>query len=191
MAKSEPLRTQEDIEKMKRYFKNRGSRRDYALFIMGINTALRISDLLKLTWKDVYNFEKEDFVNHLILKEQKTHKKAVVMLNENVRNSLRELKDSIDFLKKEDYIFKSRKGNRSIHRSRAYCIIKEAARAEGIEGTISCHTMRKTFGYHAWKKGVPPALIMDIYNHSSIEITKNYLSITQDDRDGVYKNILL
>ena len=91
----------------------------------------------------------------------------------------------------KDYIFKSRKGNQSIHRSRAYCIIKEAAKAEGIEGIISCHTMRKTFGYHAWKKGIPPAVIMDIYNHSSIEITKAYLSINQDDRDDVYKKILL
>ena len=51
--------------------------------------------------------------------------------------------------------------------------------------------MRKTFGYHAWKKGIPPAVIMDIYNHSSIEITKAYLSINQDDRDDVYKKILL
>ena len=51
--------------------------------------------------------------------------------------------------------------------------------------------MRKTFGYHAWKKGVPPALIMEIYNHSSIDVTKRYLSIDQDDKDTVFGEMLL
>ena len=191
MSKAEPLRTNEDIEKMKNYFKKTDHIRDYALFILGINTALRISDLLKLKWEDVFDFERNVFVNHLVIREQKTHKRAVIMLNQNVKKALNELKASIPIIKNKDYIFKSRKGNQSIHRSRAYCIIKEAAKAEGIEGIISCHTMRKTFGYHAWKKGIPPAVIMDIYNHSSIEITKAYLSINQDDRDDVYKKILL
>ena len=54
-----------------------------------------------------------------------------------------------------------------------------------IHGTV-INSLRKTFGYHAWKKGVPPALIMSIYNHSSIEITKRYLSIDQDDKDQVF-----
>ena len=50
---------------------------------------------------------------------------------------------------------------------------------------------RSTFGYHAWKQGTPPALLMNIYNHSSYQITKRYLGIEQDDRDDVFKNISL
>ena len=46
--------------------------------------------------------------------------------------------------------------------------------------------MRKTFGYYAWKCGTPPAILMDIYNHSSYEITKRYLGIKQDDKDSVF-----
>lgn len=53
------------------------------------------------------------------------------------------------------------------------------------------HNMRKTFGYQAWKQGVQPALLMSIYNHSSYEITKRYLGITQDERDEVFMNVLL
>ena len=60
-----------------------------------------------------------------------------------------------------------------------------------MEGNISCHSLRKTFGYHAWKMGTPTALIMNIYNHSSIEITKRYLSIYQDDKDALYKSMNL
>lgn len=89
-----------------------------------------------------------------------------------------------------EYIFKSRIGrNTHIGRNRAYVIIKEACRCLGYESNLSCHSLRKTFGYHAWKQGVSPAVIMSIYNHSSMEITKRYLSIEQDDKDEVYREI--
>lgn len=192
MAKSEPLRSFEDIEKIKRYFYERNRIRDYALFTLGINIALRIGDLLKLTWDDVYNFDTKEFRSHIVIKEQKTSKKNTVALNLNARSALEDLKNSNISIKKDDYVFQSRlKRKRPIHRSRAYNIIKEAAKANCIEGVICCHSMRKTFGYHAWKHGVSPAVIMEIYNHSSIEITRLYLSIDQDDKDQVFNKLLL
>ena len=51
--------------------------------------------------------------------------------------------------------------------------------------------LRKTFGYHAWQQGTPPALLMNLYNHSSYQITKRYLGIGQDERDQVYLQINL
>ena len=92
----------------------------------------------------------------------------------------------------EWFLFQSRVGyNRHIGRNRAYSIIKKAWIELGYEGNISCHSLRKTFGYHAWQNGVSPAIIMTIYNHSSMEITKRYLSIDQDDKDQVYQTIIL
>ena len=97
-----------------------------------------------------------------------------------------------DFIDGEQYLFQSRVGyNRHISRNRAWALIKEAWNDLGYEGNISCHSLRKTFGYHAWKNGVSPAIIMDIYNHSSMEITKRYLAIEQDDRDQVYRSMVL
>jgi len=68
----------------------------------------------------------------------------------------------------------------------AWRIIRAAAEAIGLAGHIACHSLRKPFGYFAYKAGVLPVMLMDIYNHSSFEITRRYLGITQDDRDKVY-----
>ena len=78
-----------------------------------------------------------------------------------------------------------------ICRSQAWRIIKAAAVAVKAVGRISCHSLRKTFGYFAWKAGVQPVMLMDLFNHSSFEITKRYLGITQEDRDAVYLNVVV
>ena len=193
MGLTEPIRDMNDVERIKQYYYRQKKWRDYALFVVGLNTALRISDLLELRWGQVYNFEFMHFNKYLHIKEKKTHKQNQVVLNSNVIEAFTVLKESIKFeVTSETYIFQSQKGtNRPIHRSRAYIIIKEAVAMLDIEGNISCHSLRKTFGYQAWKKGVPPAVIMEIYNHSSLKITKRYLAINQDDKDQVFSNLLI
>ena len=103
----------------------------------------------------------------------------------------RELREKISGeITADSYIFQSRIGNNQhIGRNRAYVLIKKAWSDLGYEGNISCHSLRKSFGYHAWHNGVSPAVIMNIYNHSSMEVTKRYLSIAQDDKDDVYRNM--
>lgn len=92
----------------------------------------------------------------------------------------------------DSIVFGGTKSNSEpISRQQAYRIIKKAAENVGLTEHISCHSLRKTFGYHAWKQGTQPALLMSIYNHSSYEITMRYLCIAQDDKDKVFCNINL
>ena len=193
MGTTQPIRKIDEIHELRSFFYDKGEIRNYALVTLGINMALRISDLLRLEWQDVWSFEQDRFKEHVIITEQKTGKIAKIYLNDQCRECLYELKQSLpDEIKPAEYIFKSRVGtNNHIGRNRAYVIIKDACQHLGYEGNLSCHSLRKTFGYHAWKQGVSPAIIMSIYNHSSMEITKRYLSIEQDDKDEVYKNIML
>lgn len=192
MATTHPIKHRSDIQKLKAYFIQKGQFRNYAMTIMGLNTSLRIGDLLRLQWQDVYSFQKKAFREHVMLTEQKTGKHNMIALNNEVMSALDLFMEHLGTIESDDYIFQSRKGtNAPIGRVAAYRIIKNAVTELHLEGNISCHSMRKTFGYHAWKQGVPPAVIMSIYNHSSIEITKRYLSIDQDDKDEVFRQIRL
>ena len=91
----------------------------------------------------------------------------------------------------EQPLFPSRKGNGSIKRNQAYKILSEAAHAVGIKDNIGTHSMRKTFGYHAYKTGIDISILQKIFNHSCPSITLRYIGITQDDIDDVYLNLNL
>ena len=90
------------------------------------------------------------------------------------------------------YIFTGQKSaNKPISRVQAFRIISKAADECNIKQPVSCHSLRKTFGYQAWKQGISPALLTNIYNHSSYKVTVRYLGIEQNDRDEAFRNIKL
>lgn len=194
MSTTQPIRNPEKLHDFKEYYlEEKPQLRNYALCVLGLNTALRISDILHLKWDDVYDFAKGEYRSHISITEQKTKKENRIAINRTIVEALKQC-----FLLHEtppgaeDFLFQSRNGNnRPISRCQAFRIIKEAACHAGMEQHVSCHSLRKTFGYHAWQQGTPPALLMDIYNHSSYQITRHYLGIDQDDRDNVFLNMSL
>lgn len=192
MSTTMPIKDRKALEKMKRYYLIKGEIRNHALIVIGLNTALRISDILALRWKDVYHYPKKQFRRHIHLTEQKTGKKSVIALNPAVIEVLTLLREEEPDVEPEEYIFEGRKHtDKPIGRVQAYRIVKAAAEYAGMDEYVSCHSLRKTFGYFAWKQGVPPAMLMNIYNHSSYQITRRYLCIEQDERDEVFMNIKL
>ena len=196
MNTAQPIRSTEDLNNFKKYYKEvRPNERNQLLIIIGLNTALRISDILSLKWEAVYDFDRKQFKSHIVLVEQKTDKNSMIFMNQNIRNALAEYKEYMRMqgkgVRRYQYIFRTNSKNMPISRTQAFRIIKEAADYNHIPGIISCHSMRKTFGYHAWKQGVSPVLLMNIFNHSSYQITKRYLGIEQDDRDTIFENIIL
>ncbi len=191
MSRTQPIRHTDELIRFKDYYrKEHPNPRNYALIVLGLNTALRISDILKITWGMVYDFENRHYHAHLHLTEQKTGKETMIALNHAVIAALGDLRQSTPLCHRDDYLFNSQKThNMPISRSQAFRIIKKAAVDTHMPEHISCHSLRKTFGYHAWKNGTPPALLMDIFNHSSYQITRRYLCIEQDDKDEVFFQI--
>ncbi len=185
MATVEPIRKKEDIMRLKEYFFARGEIRNYTMVVIGLNIPLRISDILNLKWGDVYNYQQDRYYQHIRIEEQKTGKQNVFVLNEKVVETLELYRAYLSYPQSNQYIFTaSEYKEQPLSRVSAYLIIRHAAEELGLEH-IGCHSLRKTFGYHAWKNGAHLAVIMSIYNHSSIQITKRYLGIEQDDKDQV------
>ena len=184
MAATEPIRSKKQLKELAGYFLEKGQIRNYTVVVMGMYTVLRISDLLRLTWSDVYDEERQAFRHEITVIEKKTKKQRTIALNKHILGALRQL-----YLhRRGEFIFaNNRKEPKAISRVQAWRIIHDAVIAVNIPGKIACHSLRKTWGYHAWtSEAVSPVVIMHIFNHSNYEVTRRYLGIAQDDLDKAY-----
>jgi len=185
MSTTQPIRNKQQVHELVEYYLKRGELSNYLLIVSCVHTALRISDLLRIKWDDVYDFDRSRLRENVAITEMKTGKSTLIKLNKAITDALNAC---IPFAKRGDYLFKSRKGG-AIGRVQAYRIIRSASEALNFHSNVSCHSLRKTFGYHAWKNGISPAVLMEIYNHSNFTVTRRYLGVTQDDKDEVYSRL--
>lgn len=170
----QPIRDQETIEAIKDYLM-RQSYRNYMLFVFGINTGLRIQDILKLKVKDVMG-------EYLVMTEMKTGKRKIMKITAVLK---KEIKRYTADMNPEDVLFPSRQGgkNKPIKRDMAYKIMKNAAIEFGLVD-IGTHTLRKTFGYHMYQKTKDITLVQNMLNHSDKSITMRYIGMDQDMMDA-------
>jgi integrase len=189
----QPIRDIKNIDSIKKILWAQ-SLRDWLLFSLGINSGLRVSDLLKLKVRDVQD-GKGKMNEYITVKEQKTKKVKRFPINKTSKKAIKEYLASREY-NPDTYLFESRKrdsaGNsRPISRIQAYEIINNAARRVGIEDPIGTHTMRKTFGFHAYHNGCSVELLQQIFNHAAPSVTLRYIGITQEDIDNVYFSLEL
>lgn len=174
----QPIREKNKIEEIKNILKH-SSYRDYFLFYFGINTGLRISDILPLKSKDVQG-------DYIKIKEKKTGKEKRFIINNDLKAEIKEYTKNMN---DEDYLFPSQKKGH-LSRVRAYEILRQAGEKAGLE-EIGTHTLRKTFGYHFYKENKDVAMLQKIFNHSAPSITLRYIGISQDEIDEVLKDFSL
>jgi integrase len=182
--KVEPIRKVKDINLIKKLLQNKP--RDHALFILGINTNLRASDLLKLTVKQVTHLSEGDALE---IKEKKTGKSKNITLNKACIDAVQNLLKTGDY-NASDYLFKSQRGA-VLRVSTVNNMVKAWCKEINLRGNYGSHTLRKTWGYHQRVTfGTDLPRLMICFNHSTQKQTLDYLCIQDAEIKSVYMNIL-
>lgn len=174
----QPIRSKEQIEKMKWALERHCSKRDYILFLVGINTGLRVSDLLQLKVEQIIK-QKRKRRKEFKIKEGKTKKERMI----NITSIFDEVYEYAKELESE-WLFPSRKGDKPISKIQAYRQLQKAAEWAEVD-SIGTHTMRKTFGYWLYKQTKDVAMLQEILNHSTPQITLTYIGINKEEKDNV------
>jgi len=181
----QPIRDLTQIEKVKLVL-HKQNYRNYFLFVLGINTGLRVSDLLSLKVYDVKDKTHIRIVEQKTMNSKNKRKEKRFKINSELQHEVNIYTSDMNYT---DYLFPSRKGGH-IKRVMAYRILNGAAKRVGLS-EIGTHTMRKTFGYHFYKKTKDVALLQNLFGHSSPSVTLRYIGINDDIMDAAIDDFSL
>jgi integrase len=150
----------------------------YIMVRLGVSTALRYSDLSRIKWVDVLNKQV------LIVKEKKTGKFREIPLQPELVDTVQKVYNKVGLPNLHEVII-------PLHIRTINKQIKIYAAKAGIRNKrISTHSWRKTFGREVWKRNnySEGSLVKmsQLFNHSSVGITRIYLDITREEVNDLY-----
>lgn len=153
------------------------SPRNLLLFTMGINTGLRVGDLLNLKVSQVKGLLVGDKVS---IVEGKTGKQNYFVINSEIDRVLHLYWQSLNKVSDRDWLFPSRKGSGPLTVVAVNHLMKIWCDDVGVKVNVGAHTLRKTFGYMMYQKHkVPLEVLMKRFSHSSQGITLRYIGIDE------------
>lgn len=177
---AEPIKCKKDIKAVEQYLKEHNER-DYVIWVLGLNSGLRVSDIVGLNVSDVADKK------HITIIEKKTQKRKAFYINDKLKKVLKAFTKDRNL---NEPLFVGKQGKR-LNKRQVYRFLIDVCNKLGIEAKVSTHTMRRTFGYHHYQQYKDIVILQQIFNHSSSRITRMYLGITQDEIDFTYKNFEL
>ena len=173
----EPIRDSNKVHEIANYLR-KYSERNYIMFILGINSGLRISDILSLRIRDVKG---KDYIS---IREKKTGKQKIFPMTPILKREIKKYCDEKDL---DQFLIKSKKGyNRPFGRKQAYTILRDAGETLGLYN-LGTHTLRKTFGYHFYMQYKDIVTLQKIFNHSDPSITLHYIGVEQSHINRMIK----
>lgn len=172
-----PIRDVVHIDAIKTILKSKVDPTEYALFILGINFGLRISDLLRLKFKDVEAIHIDEAFQ---FRESKTGKVRVLVVNKEVHGAVRRLRAHFPNAAPETFLFRCYGKKTPITRMTAYIWVKKWCKLVGITYPVGSHTLRKTLGYQLRTRyNVGLGELHKIFGHASLSTLQRYLGITE------------
>lgn len=189
-----PFKNKEDIKMIKDYLTARHRYRDHALFSLGINTGMRIGDILNLRWSDILDSTGE-IKDEFKIREHKTGKFRTLFITSILKESLTVYRRNTNISSFNEYIFKGQ-GTEQIKTNSAYRTFKRLSKKLKINFNVGTHSLRKTFGYHQYKmhSSKDPLFInelQEIFNHESSNTTLRYIGIAKEKQKQYYEEVQL
>ena len=170
---------------------NKGEYKFCLLISTGVFTGLRISDLLTLKYNDLIN---KDI---LTIREKKTQKVRTIKINPDLSILVERIYKKLNLTNPNQFIFLNRFGNKPIDKSYVNIKLKEVFSKNRIkvDGNVSSHLFRKTLGRRVMEinnySNESLVLLMELFGHSSMSITKRYLGIRQQEINDIYLSVSL
>lgn len=159
------------------------------LISTGVFTGLRISDLLSLRYSDLLKGET------FPIREKKTKKRRNIKVNRDLRELVERVVKKTRVKNLNDLMFLNKYGTKAIDKSYVNVKLKEIVKMYRIKisGNISSHTFRKTLGHRVMEvnnySNESLVLLMELFGHSSMSITKRYLGIREQEIHNVYDSL--
>ncbi len=180
----EPIKKIKDIRSIKKLLADKP--RDLALFVLGVNTNLRASDLLRITIGQVRDLKS---MGEISLAEKKTGKKRRISLNRPCIEAIQTLLQAQPQKQNHEPLFTGQRGPLTVPTVNR--LVKSWCRAINLQGNYGSHTLRKTWGYHQRVTfGVDLPRLVHCFNHSTQRQTLEYLCIQPEEIQDVYANEL-
>lgn len=190
MSKVKPL-TDIETNEILLSFSGEYEHRDRAMFLLGLKTGFRISELLSLTVNDVWNSNAQIMRDYVTVQRKNMKRKIssrTVPINQTAKDAIeRHIKNSNLQSNPDSFLFPSRKGeNKPISRVRAYQILSFLANDCQINKNIGTHSMRKTFATKAYNATNHDLLkTQRLLGHRNINSTVQYLESCNEELDSL------
>lgn len=169
----EPIRDKTTVQDIADYLKAKDPKY-HIMYMIGIYSGLRISDILKLKVRDVRGKDR------IKIREKKTGKEKIFPVHRELAAAL---ESYCEGMRDCDYIVPSARAvNKAVSREYVYKVMHEAGEYFGL-ANLGTHTMRKTFGFHFYTQTKDVVLLMRIFNHSSESQTLRYIGVEQTTID--------
>lgn len=202
---AEAIKSIEDINRIIDYLIKNRRFRDNMMFVVGINFALRVSDLIRLRFSDLINDDLTFKVSFPVfeIKTRNTRKRKrnrYITINDAVKEAVILFLEHTPNVSLSDYMFRSESNhginlNSPLDRSSVHRILKGIAKDLGLKNRMSSHTLRKTFCYHQMVMSHHDSrkllLLQKMLGHSSPMQTLDYIGISNEEIEDAYLKLNL
>lgn len=172
MISVEAIKTKDEIARVEDLLRKHGGDIYGDLWRVGVNLALRISDLLSIEFDNIHK-------GHLVMREGKTGKKRTLRINKTAQAIIDKRRAAHP---NHTYLFQvqsNRAKGKPISRETVARKFKEIG--EIVDVALGTHSMRKSRGWAMYSDGVSIEKIAMVLNHSTPAVTMRYLGITQEE----------